>query len=164
MVIWLTEQTDFETWRKQMATVIGIFDTDSDLEVALNRLYDKGFNDVRVVDVSQHDAVEPNIPAAAFAPTLGPNNTSPSGTAGPVLPAALFVPGFADVDNERLNGEYLVTNLDMPMSDEEATFYADALRHGGKLVVVNTDDDHSDMVWSVMRNSNASQYTQPEHH
>lgn len=146
-----------------MTTVIGIFDTDSDLEVALNRLYDKGFNDVRVVDVSKHDAVEPNIPAAAFAPALGPNNISPSGT-GPVIPAALFVPGFVEVNNETLNGQYVVTNLELPLSDEEATFYADALRHGGKLVVVNTDDDHANMVWSVMRNSNASQYTQPEHH
>jgi hypothetical protein len=145
----------------KMTTVIGIFDTDSDLEVALNRLYNKGFNDVRVVDVAQHEAVEPSIPAGAFAPALGPNNTAPGGTA-PVIPAALFVPGFAGVDNEALNSEYVTANLDMPLSDEEATFYADALRHGGKLVIVNTDADHADMVWSVMRNSNASQFTQAE--
>jgi hypothetical protein len=146
-----------------MTTVIGIFDTDSDLEVALNRLYDKGFNDVRVVDVGQRDEVDPSVPAATFIPAVGANNASPAGNLG-VLPAAVFVPGFAGVDNETLNSEYVMTNLDLPLSDEEATFYADALRHGGKLVVVNTDEDHSDMVWSVMRNSNASQYTQPEHH
>jgi hypothetical protein len=146
-----------------MTTVIGIFDTDSDLEVALNRLYDKGFNDVRVVDVAQRDEVDPKVPAGAFASTLGPSNTSPSGNA-PLVPAAVFVPGFAGVDNETLNSQYVTANLDVPMSDEEATFYADALRDGGKLVIVNTDDDHADMVWSVMRNSNASQYTQPEHH
>ncbi|MBZ0288492.1 MAG: hypothetical protein K8I30_12820 [Anaerolineae bacterium] len=144
-----------------MTTVIGIFDTDSDLEVALNRLYDKGFNDVRVVDVSQRDAVEPSVPAGAFVPALGPNNTAPSGTA-PVIPAALFVPGFAGVDYEAVNGDFVTANLDVPLSDEEATFYAQALRHGGKLIIVNTDDDHADMVWSVMRNSNASQYTQAE--
>ena len=141
-----------------MTTVIGIFDTDSDLEVALNRLYDKGFNDVRVVDVSQPDEVEPNIPAGAFAPALGPNYTSPA------VPAAVFIPGFAGVDNETLNSQYVTANLDVPLSDEEATFYAEALRNGGKLVVVNTDDSHADSVWSVMRSSNASQYTQPEHH
>jgi hypothetical protein len=146
-----------------MTTVIGIFDTDSDLEVALNRLYDKGFNDVRVVDVSQRDEVEPNIPVGVYGQTLGPNNTSPSGNLG-ALPAAVFVPGFAGVNNETLNSEYVRANLDLPLSDEEATFYADALRQGGKLVVVNTDADHAVMVWSVMRNSNASQYSRPEHH
>lgn len=146
-----------------MTTVIGIFDTDSDLEVALNRLYNKGFNDVRVVDVAQRDEVDPKVPAEAFVPALGPNNTSPSGNLG-VLPAAIFVPGFAAIDNETLNSQYVTANLDVPMSDEEATFYADALRDGGKLVIVNTDADHANMVWSVMRNSNASQYSQPEHH
>ena len=74
------------------------------------------------------------------------------------------LPGFAGVDNETLNSEYITANLDLPLPDEEATFYADALRHGGKLVIVNTDADHSDMVWSVMRNSNASQYTEAERH
>jgi hypothetical protein len=146
-----------------MTTVIGIFDTDSDLEVALSRLYDKGFNDVRVVDVGHHDEVEPNVPAGAFIPALGPNNASTSGTA-PAIPAALFVPGFAGVNNETLNSDYVTANLDLALPDEEATFYADALRHGGKLVIVNTDDSHSEMVWSVMRNSNASQYTEAEHH
>src|SRR5262245_30342468 len=119
-----------------MTTVIGIFDTDSDLEVALSRLYDKGFNDVRVVDVGHHEAVDPKVPAATLIPAFGPNNASASGVA-PVLPAAVFVPGFAGVDNETLNSEYITANLDLPLPDEEATFYADALRHGGKLVIVN---------------------------
>ena len=144
-----------------MTAIIGIFDTDSDLEVALNRLYDRGFDDVRIVDVTQRDEVEPVIPAGAVAPAFAPNTTSPSRVM-PVLPAALFVPGFVGVNNETLNSDYVTANLDIPMSDEEATFYADALRHGGKLMIVNTDEGHRETVWSVMRSSNASHYNEPE--
>jgi hypothetical protein len=146
-----------------MTTVIGIFDNDSDLEVALNRLYDKGFNDVRVVDRKQSGETRPEVPAAAFIPGTAVNNAGASiGTGMGISPAVLFVPGFADLDDEHLNSSYVTENLDIPMTDEEADFYANALRNGGKLLIVDTDDDHSDMVWSVMRNTNASQYTQPE--
>jgi len=143
-----------------MTTVIGIFDNDSDLEVALNRLYDRGFNEVRVVDRTRGDEVEPKIPAGALAPGMT-SNTSGS-TAGGVAPAVLLVPGFVDLDDESLNGSYVTENLDVPLTDEEADFYANVLRDGGKLLIVDTDDNHADMVWSVMRNSNASQYTRPE--
>jgi hypothetical protein len=140
-----------------MTTVIGIFDNDSDLEVALNRLYDKGFNDVRVVDRTQRTGAETAVPAAAFMPA---NNYGMN--ANGTYPGALLVPGFVDLDDERLNSSYVTENLDIPMTDEEGDFYANALRNGGKLLIVDTDDDHSDMVWSVMRNSNASQYTEAQ--
>jgi hypothetical protein len=143
-----------------MTTVIGVFDNDSDLEVALNRLYEKGFNDVRVVDRTQQTGVDPVVPAAAFAPGNGLNSGGMA-TNG-AYPAALLVPGFVGLDDERLNSSYLLENLDFPLSDEEADFYANAMRNGGKLLIVETDDDHGDMVWSVMRNSNASQFTRPE--
>jgi hypothetical protein len=142
-----------------MTTVIGIFDNDSDLEVALNRLYEKGFNDVRVVDRTQENGAESVIPAAAFAPGSSLNGGM---NANGAYPGALLVPGFVGLDDEVLNSDYLLDNLDFPMSDEEADFYANAVRNGGKLLIAETDDDHSDMVWSVMRNSNASQYTRPE--
>jgi hypothetical protein len=143
-----------------MTTVIGVFDTDSDLEVALNRLYDKGFNDVQVVDRAQKTEAA-SMPGAAFIPGSAMASTPNSASNSP-FPAAMFVPGFVDVDDERLTSSYLLDNLDVPLTDEEADFYANALRNGGKLLIVDTDDDHTDMVWSVMRNSNASQYTQPE--
>jgi hypothetical protein len=140
-----------------MTTVIGIFDNDSDLEVALNRLYEKGFNDVRVVDRTQKTGAESVIPAAAYMPT---NNYGMN--ANGTYPGALLVPGFVGLDDDALNSDYLLENLDVALTDEEADFYANAVREGGKLLIVETDDVHSDMVWSVMRNSNASHYTRPE--
>jgi hypothetical protein len=142
-----------------MTTVIGVFDNDSDLEVALNRLYEKGFNDVRVVDRTQKTGTETAIPVAAFAPGT---NLSGGMNANGAYSAALLVPGFVGLDDEVLSSSYLLENLDVALTDEEADFYANAVREGGKLLIVETDDDHSDMVWSVMRNSNASQYTRPE--
>jgi hypothetical protein len=142
-----------------MTTVIGVFDNDSDLEVALNRLYEKGFNDVRVVDRGLKSGPETVIPAA-FAPG---NNLSIGGTtANGAYPGAVLVPGFVGLDDQAVNSAYLLDNLDVELSDEAADFYANAVRNGGKLLIAETDDDHSDMVWSVMRNSNASQYTRPE--
>lgn len=143
-----------------MTTVIGIFDSDSDLEVALNRLYDKGVNDVRVVDRTQRTEAEPTLPVAGFVPGVTANNSG--ATTGNGFFLALLVPGFLNIDDERLNSSYVIENLDIPMSDEEADFYANAIRGNGKLLVVDTDSDHADMVWSIMRNSNASQYTRPE--
>ena len=143
-----------------MTTVIGIFDNDSDLEVALNRLYDKGFNDVRVVDRSREQDTT-NIPAGAFVPGA-PNGATSQTAPNAIYPGAFIVPGFFNLENDVINSDYLMTNLDMPMSDEEANFYSNAVRNGGRLLIVDTDDDHTDMVWSVMRNSNASQYTRPE--
>ena len=142
-----------------MTTVIGIFDNDSDMEVTLNRLYEKGFNKVRVVDRTQDTGAETVIPAAAVVPA---NNYGSSMNASGAYPGALLVPGFVGLDDERLNSSYILENLDVPMTDEEADFYANAVRDGGKLLIVETDDDHADMVWSVMRNSNASQYILPE--
>ena len=143
-----------------MTTVIGIFDNDSDLEVTLNRLYEKGFNDVRVVDRTQETGGDTVIPAAAFAPGTNLSGSGMNSTGA--YPGALLVPGFVGLDDEGLNSSFLMDNLDVALTDEEADFYANAVRKGGKLVIVETDDDHSDMVWSVMRNSNASQYTRPE--
>lgn len=143
-----------------MTTVMGVFDNNSDLEVTLNRLYEKGFNDVRVVDRTQQTGEDPVIPAAAFAP--GSSLTGSGMNATGSYPGALLVPGFMGLDDEGINSSYLLENLDVDLSDEEADFYANAVRKGGKLLIVETDDDHSDMVWSVMRNSNASQFTRPE--
>lgn len=142
-----------------MTTVIGVFGNDSDLEVALNRLYDKGFNEVRVVDRTRETGGT-TIPAGAFVPGSA-GGTAPNNSANAIFPAAL-VPGFFGLDDDALNSDYLMTNLDINISDEEARFYADAVRNGGRLLIAETDADHADMVWSVMRNSNASQYSRPE--
>jgi hypothetical protein len=150
--------TDVQHEENVMTTVIGVFDTDSDLEVALNRLYDKGFNEVRVVDRAQQTEAEKSavfVPGAAIS---NPAGSTPNG----IFPGAFIVPGFVNVGDEALNSNYVTANLDIALTDEEADFYANTLRNGGKLLIVNTDDEHSDMVWSVMRNSNASQYTRPE--
>lgn len=142
-----------------MTTVIGVFDNDSDLEVALNRLYEKGFNNVRVLDRTQDVGSEPVVPVAALVPG---SNLNGGMTGNGAYPGALLVPGFVGLDDTVLNSSYMLENLDFPLSDEEADFYANAVRNGGKLLIAETDDDHSDMVWSVMRNSNASQFTRPE--
>src|SRR5690554_1389651 len=110
-----------------MTTIIGIFDNDSDLEVALNRLYDKGFNDLRVVDPGQSHETRPEVPAATFMPGASVSNTA-STSAGGLSPAALLVPGFVGVNNERLNSSYVTENLNIPLTDEEADFYANTLR------------------------------------
>ena len=93
-----------------MTTVIGVFDNDSDLEVALNRLYEKGFNDVRVVDWGLKSGPETVIPAA-FAPG---NNLSIGGTtANGAYPGAVLVPGCVGLDDQAVNSAYLLDNLDV---------------------------------------------------
>jgi len=145
-----------------MTTVIGVFDNDSDLELALNRLYDKGFNDVRVVDRAR-EQWNTEIPGgAAFAPAVAATNTGTS-QAGGLLPAPFLIPGFFGLADDTLTGAYFGDALGYDaMPEEEEEFYANAVRKGGKLIIVDADDDKADAVWSVMRNSNASQYSKAD--
>jgi hypothetical protein len=143
-----------------MTTVIGVFDHDSDLELALNRLYDKGFNDVRVVDRSRENWT--NFQEGAYQPAVAATNTGTSQPGG-IFPVPFLMPGFFGLADDTLTGSYFGEALGYSdMSDEETEFYANAVRKGGKLLIVETDDDHADSVWSVMRNSNASQYSKAD--
>jgi hypothetical protein len=143
-----------------MTTVIGVFDHDSDLELALNRLYDKGFNDVRVVDRSRES--DNTLPEGGFVPAAAATNTGTSQPGG-IFPVPFLVPGFFGLADDTLTGSYFGETLGYSdLGDEEAEFYANAIRKGGKLLIVETDDDHADSVWSVMRNSNASQYSKAD--
>ncbi len=142
-----------------MTTVIGVFDNGTDLEVALNRLYDRGINDVRVVDRAWDGGH--TVPAGAVAPgtTAGSGVEMQSASMSGLLP---FAAGFGGLADDRIDAQYLTETLDLDLDDDEARFYANALRKNGKLLIVNTDDDQTDLAWSVMRNSNASQYVEAD--
>jgi hypothetical protein len=143
----------------KMTTVIGVFDNDSDLEVALNRLYDKGYNDVRVVDRSREEAN--TLPAATFIPGATTSNGASSAPNG-VFPVSYLVPGFFGVADEHIDSAYLLDALGLDITSEEADFYTNAVRNNGKLLIVDTHDDKADQAWAIMRNSNGSQFVKAE--
>ncbi len=140
-----------------MTKVIGVFGNDSDLEIALNRLYEQGFNDVQVIDRHyEAPAVPSETAVAAGLGAANHANHNPSAAA----PVPLFLPGFFGLSDASMTGAYLLDRASFTdMSDEEAEWYANAVRDGGKLLIVEADPDSIGAIRHVLLNSNASQYT-----
>lgn len=138
-----------------MTKVIGVFGNDTDMDIALNRLYEQGFDDVQVVDRSYEvPVVTPEVAVTASA--VANNGLNPSGG---LTPVPLFMPGFFGLADASITGDYFRNQTNFPeMSAEEAEWYARAVREGGKLVIIDTDEDHVASVRHVLLNSNAGQY------
>ncbi|MBI5670794.1 MAG: general stress protein [Chloroflexi bacterium] len=139
-----------------MATIIGVFATDTQLEQALNQLNQAGFqDDLRVIDPARTAA--PNISDETLIGGIGAVNSSVN--AGNTAPIPYVAPGFMDADEARSGLDLTGPLNDLNLSADEADYYAEQLRRGGKLIIVETEDEHRDFVWDIMRRSHAQQWT-----
>lgn len=139
-----------------MAAIIGVFDTDTDLEQALNQLNQGGFgDDLRVIDPAR--ASTPNVSDESYIGGIGAVNSSVN--AGNTAPIPFAAPGFVNAGNTRSEPDLTGPLNDLNLTADEADYYAERLRRGGKLIIVDTEDEHRDFVWDIMRRSRAQQWT-----
>lgn len=139
-----------------MATIIGVFDNDSDLEQALNQLNQAGFaDDLRVIDPARNTM--PNVSDETYLGGIGAVNSSVN--AGVTAPIPYVVPGFMDAGDTPAGDDVTSPLNDLNLTAGEADYYAERLRRGGKLIVIDTEDEHRDFVWDIMRRSHAQQWT-----
>jgi hypothetical protein len=143
-----------------MATLIGVFDNDSDLEVALNALYNQDVKDVRVWD-NQRKNDTPGIPLGGLVAAAGlgqANSGSNGGSANGYSYVAPLAIAAADI-----TPDHVISTLGDPsITGEEADFYADAVRNGGRLIIVNVDDDKAGAIRQIFYKSNASNFTRTQ--
>ncbi len=139
-----------------MATIIGVFDNDADLERALNQLHAAGFeDDIRVVDPARLSP--PNVSDETLLGGIGAVNSPASSGSGTPLPAV--VPAFINQD-ELLTGENITGILsDYDLTAEEADYYADRAQKGSRLLIVRAEDEHHNFISEIMRRAHAQQWT-----
>lgn len=141
-----------------MATIIGVFDTDADLERALNQLNEAGFeNDLRVVDPTR--PASPNVTDETVLGGIGAANTPVAGGTGNAAPFPYIVPGFVSADAADRGEDVLGLLGEYDLDQDEADYYAQRIQKGGKLVIVQTEEEHRDFVEDVMRRARAQQWT-----
>lgn len=141
-----------------MATIIGVFDNDADLERALNQLNQAGFeNDLRVVDPAR--PARPNISDEAMLGGIGAANTPVAGGTGNAAPIPYIVPGLVNAGADNRGENILGILGEYDLEQDEADYYAQRIQKGGKLVIVKTEEDHRNFVEDVMRRAHAQQWT-----
>ncbi|HEX2906151.1 MAG TPA: hypothetical protein VHO69_04780 [Phototrophicaceae bacterium] len=136
-----------------MGTIIGVFDSDVDLEQALKLLNQAGFkDDLHVIDPAR--STTPKITDEAYLGGIGAANSPVVG--GSTTPTPYVAP-FINTGDPQLDPLGLLDEF--RLSADEADYYTQQLRRGGKLIVVETQDDHDNFVRSVMRQNRAQQWT-----
>jgi hypothetical protein len=139
-----------------MATIIGVFDNDADLERALNQLNQAGFeDDLRVIDPAR--PTRPNVSDEAMLGGIGAANTPAGSGSGNALP--YVVPPFITTDEANRGEDILGVLGEYDLEQDEADYYVQRIQKGGKLVIVKTEDEQRDFVQDVMRRSQAQQWT-----
>jgi hypothetical protein len=138
-----------------MARITGVFGNDSDLERALNELHERQFEDVRVMG-TQTSSGGADVPLETYLGGIGAANAPTQ--SGAAVPFTFAIPAFGL--GRAINEQDISSVLDDEgIRGAEADFYAERLRRGGKLVIVDTSDDRADVVRAILRRTNASNWT-----
>jgi hypothetical protein len=142
-----------------MATLIGVFDNDSDLEVALNALYNQNVKDVRVWDNQRKDS-DTRLPLGGMLAAAGLAQTN-AGTNGANNGYSYVAP--LAIAAEDITPDFVISTIGDPsISSDEADFYANAVRNGGRLIIVKADDDQAAAIRQIFYKSNASNFTRSQ--
>jgi hypothetical protein len=136
-------------------TVVGLFDTDQAVEVAITELHKQGFgqeeDEIRIVDenrLSQETPIGP-LTQGAGAAIPGPGPTRP---VGPLETKELEPTIPESAATERKVKELLT---DKGFGNEEASFYAQHVRRGSALVIVKTTEEQAPKALDIMKRANA---------
>lgn len=132
-----------------MTRVFGLFDDDRDVGRANSALEEAGFDarGIEIVDrgrIRETDDFGPGGGETIFVGTQGqaaavvPQPNEPAAEDGRLTTASIR--------------EYM-DDFDIPA--EEAEFYASRIHQGGTLLIVDADDDQTDMALRIMRRFNA---------
>lgn len=131
-----------------MNVVVGIFDDESDLDNAIRRLAERGFEDTvydqSIVDQEIDDGVPMLVPATSSTP-------GEIGTFGGHM-------GHDRAANARLFKAHLEDEFHL--SSKLAESYATTFFHDGKFVIVKVKNDRATEVMDILRACNASQVNQ----
>ena len=103
-----------------MATVIGVFDNESDITKASDAIDKSGMGD-DVVEVIDHGAPTSDTDSVAGVATAPAGSSSQGGA---VVSAGDLPKGLADAD----------------LSSEEKHFFAQSLDNGARMIILDTDD------------------------
>jgi hypothetical protein len=130
-----------------MTTIVGIFDNARDLDGAIERLADAGFEDT-VYDEAIV-AGEPGNVGPAFASGLG---TAPGIVVEPYVPPR--------PDRQAIVRAFKVHLADYDLPDKAIESYATTFYHSGKFVLVRTDTERAGQVKEILQSCGASQVNQ----
>ena len=132
-----------------MSVVVGIFDDESDLDNAIRRLAERGFEDtvfdLSIVDQEIDDGVPMVVPATSSTP-------GEVGTFGGHM-------GHDRAANARIFKAHLEDEFDLPAKVAESyATYATSFFHDGKFVIVKAGDKRrASEAEEILRSCNASQ-------
>jgi len=135
--------------------VVGLFDNDEDVNQAVETLQQRGFgeDDDEIQLVDEHRlAQEKPVPTRNQRIVASPG----MGSGGTARGSAVLLDTASD-EQQRAN-ETIIENklIDIGLEGEEATFYAQQLSRGNKLVVVEVDDeDEAAEALGIMKQANA---------
>lgn len=137
-------------------TIVGLFDSDADVQQAVENLHAQGLyeqDDTDVIVIDRNYLAEtlevPNVEIAG-SPNSGIGRTTPIGPANPLL----------SLDNEGAKSKSTLkdTLVTMGLEDEEAAYLAGQATGGSPLVVVKTTGEHASEVQQAMKQANARNF------
>jgi hypothetical protein len=140
----------------QKKTVVGLFDSDADVQQAVDNLQQHGFNaqnDTEVTVIDQNYLAEtletPNVEIAG-SPNSGIGRTTPIGPANPLL----------SLDSEGAESKSTLQNtlVTMGLKDEEADYLARQVAGGSPLMVVKTGEKQAAQVAQLLEQTNARSF------
>ena len=131
-----------------MRTVVGLFDNSQDLEQALNEFHSRGFGEDEI-SIQQ-------------SPIIGQDKklvTDPDtgDVSGVMLDPDARVASHPGVVVEM--DDPIDTLVDLGVPSEEAPFYAEGVKEGGTLLIVQTDNERAPAALNIMRLANTSRVT-----
>jgi hypothetical protein len=131
-----------------MKTVVGLFDNSQDLEQALNELHSRGFGEDEI-NIQQSPIIGQDKKLVT-----DPDTGDVSGVMlDPDTPAASDPRVVVEI------GDPIGTLVDLGVPSEEAPFYAEGVKQGGTLLIVQIDDKRAPEVLNIMRLANTSRVT-----
>jgi hypothetical protein len=131
-----------------MRTVVGLFDNSQDLEQALKELQARGFGEDEI-NIQQDPIIGQDKKLVA-----DPDTGEVSGV---MLDSDSPAASNSGVVVEL--GDPIGTLVDMGVSSEDAHFYAEGVKQGGTLLIVQTDNERIPEVVNVMSMANTSRVT-----
>jgi len=158
-----------------MKTVVGSFDTFQDASRAADELKTSGFTDTEVNIISNNvrakgegkpEATTSDSSNAATGAIAGGAIGGAAGAAaalmvlaipgiGPILAAGPIVAALAGAGAGAVAGGLIGSLTELGISDEDAKNYAEAVRRGGALLVVRTEDFKADRAEEIIRGQGA---------
>lgn len=155
-----------------MTTVVGLYDTFTDAQNAVDQLVSAGFMRDNLSVVSNNARGEYRVDTGDDIDGAGAGATGGAlvgGTIGvlaglgafaipgigPVIAAGPLLAGLAGAGVGALTGGLLGALTDAGISEDDAHYYAEGIRRGGTLVMANVDDNRADYARDVLNQAGA---------